>query len=95
MASTAWDRRPVPGRRNQFDNRERRNFHIVYKMLRDEGVRTGLAHARQSGKCLGRPATAAMHTRYTNNLLVQKIGQATASQAIAAPEVEVFRSSPR
>jgi DNA invertase Pin-like site-specific DNA recombinase len=33
-----------------------------------ERVRAGLAHARQNGKRLGRPATAAMHTNQIRKL---------------------------
>jgi len=55
-----------------------------------ERVRAGLAHARQNGKKLGRPATAALHADQIRNLY-----RAGASKAAIARRLVIGRTSVR
>jgi putative DNA-invertase from lambdoid prophage Rac len=55
-----------------------------------ERVRAGLAHARQSGKRLGRPPTAALHASQ-----VRKLYRAGVSKAEIARRLEIGRTSVR
>ena len=55
-----------------------------------ERVRAGLAHARQNGKHLGRPATAARHTAE-----IQKLHHAGISKAAIAMRFQIGRTSVR
>jgi putative DNA-invertase from lambdoid prophage Rac len=55
-----------------------------------ERVRAGLAHARQNGKILGRPATAARH-----NPEIRKLHRAGVSKAEIARRLEIGRTSVR
>jgi putative DNA-invertase from lambdoid prophage Rac len=55
-----------------------------------ERVRAGLAHARQNGKHLGRPATAAMHTDK-----VHKLSRSGLSKSEIARRLQIGRTSVR
>jgi putative DNA-invertase from lambdoid prophage Rac len=55
-----------------------------------ERVRASLAHARQNGKRLGRPATAALHTAE-----IRKLYRAGVSQSEIARRVQIGRTSVR
>jgi DNA invertase Pin-like site-specific DNA recombinase len=55
-----------------------------------ERTRAGLAHARQSGKRLGRPATAAVHTAE-----IRKLHRAGFSKSEIARRVQIGRTSVR
>jgi putative DNA-invertase from lambdoid prophage Rac len=55
-----------------------------------ERVRAGLAHARQNGKKLGRPATAALH-----NAEIRKLHRAGVAKAAIARRLGVGRTSVR
>ncbi len=55
-----------------------------------ERVRAGLAHARQNGKRLGRPATAALHTA-----AIRKLYRAGVSKSEIARQVQIGRTSVR
>jgi DNA invertase Pin-like site-specific DNA recombinase len=55
-----------------------------------ERVRAGLAHARQNGKKLGRPITAALHTDQ-----VRKLYRAGVSKAEIARRLQIGRTSVR
>src|SRR6202167_2573220 len=55
-----------------------------------ERVRAGLAHARQNGKRLGRPPTAALQTRQ-----VRKLHRAGVSKAEIARRLQISRTSVR
>jgi putative DNA-invertase from lambdoid prophage Rac len=55
-----------------------------------ERTRAGLAHARQNGKTLGRPATAARHT-----VEVRKLHRAGVSKSEIARQLEIGRTSVR
>ena len=55
-----------------------------------ERVRAGLAHARQNGKRLGRPAPAALHTAE-----IRKLHRAGVSKAEIARRLQVGRTSVR
>jgi len=58
--------------------------------LLKERVRAGLAHARQNGKQLGRPATAALHADE-----VRKLHRAGVSKAEIARRLQIGRTSVR
>jgi DNA invertase Pin-like site-specific DNA recombinase len=60
-----------------------------YEILR-ERVRAGLAHARENGKRLGRPATAALHAGQ-----VRKLYRAGVSKAEIARQLMIGRTSVR
>ena len=60
-----------------------------HEILR-ERVRAGLAHARQNGKRLGRPATAA-----TKAAEIRKLHGAGISKAEIAPRLAIGRTSVR
>jgi len=60
------------------------------KEILRERVRAGLAHARQNGQRLGRPATAAMHAT-----AVRKLYRAGVSKAEIARRVQIGRTSVR
>jgi DNA invertase Pin-like site-specific DNA recombinase len=55
-----------------------------------ERVRAGLAHARQNGKQLGRPATAALHTKE-----VRKLRRSGLSKSEIARRLHIGRTSVR
>src|SRR5437899_8149588 len=55
-----------------------------------ERVRAGLAHARQNGQRLGRPATAALHTAE-----IRKLYRAGVSKSEIARRVQIGRTSVR
>jgi DNA invertase Pin-like site-specific DNA recombinase len=55
-----------------------------------ERVRAGLAHARQNGKRLGRPATAAQHTNQ-----IRKLRRAGLSKSEIARRLQIGRTSVR
>ena len=55
-----------------------------------ERTRAGLAHARQSGKKLGRPATAAQHTAE-----IRKLHRAGISKSEIARRLKIGRTSVR
>lgn len=55
-----------------------------------ERTRAGLAHARESGKRLGRPATAAIHA-----VEIQKLHRAGVSKSEIARRVQIGRTSVR
>jgi len=55
-----------------------------------ERTRAGLAHARQNGKRLGRPATAAVHTTE-----IRKLHRAGVSKSEIARRVRIGRTSVR
>jgi DNA invertase Pin-like site-specific DNA recombinase len=55
-----------------------------------ERTRAGLAHARQNGKRLGRPATAAVHTAE-----IRKLHRAGVSKSEIARRVQIGRTSVR
>lgn len=55
-----------------------------------ERVRAGLAHARQNGKRLGRPATAALHT-----VEIRKLHRAGISKSEIARRLRIGRTSVR
>src|SRR5256885_4177845 len=55
-----------------------------------ERVRAGLAHARQNGKRLGRPATAALHTAD-----IRRLYRAGVSKSEIARRVQIGRTSVR
>ena len=55
-----------------------------------ERVRAGLAHARESGKRLGRPATAALHANQ-----MRKLYRAGVSKAEIARRLQIGRTSVR
>ena len=55
-----------------------------------ERVRAGLAHARQNGQRLGRPATAALHTDE-----IRKLYRAGVSKSEIARRVQIGRTSVR
>jgi len=58
--------------------------------LLKERVRAGLAHARQNGKRLGRPQTAALHT-----VEIRKLHRAGVSKSEIARRVQIGRTSVR
>ena len=55
-----------------------------------ERVRAGLAHARQNGRRLGRPLTAALHTGQ-----VRKLYRAGTSKSEIARRLQIGRTSVR
>ena len=55
-----------------------------------ERVRAGLAHARQNGQVLGRPATAALHSAE-----VRKLYRTGVSKAEIARRLDIGRTSVR
>ena len=55
-----------------------------------ERVRAGLAHARQNGKKLGRPPTAARHTAE-----IRKLHRASVNKSEVARRLQITRSSVR
>jgi DNA invertase Pin-like site-specific DNA recombinase len=60
------------------------------KEILRERTRAGLAHARETGKRLGRPATAALHTAK-----IRKLHRAGVSKAEIARRVQIGRTSVR
>ena len=62
---------------------------LPYEILR-ERVRAGLAHARQNGKRLGRPATAALHTPD-----IRRLYRAGVSKSEIARRLRIGRTSVR
>lgn len=60
------------------------------KEILRERVRAGLAHARQNGKRLGRPPTAALHAKQ-----VQRLFRAGVAKAAIARQLRIGRTSVR
>ena len=65
-------------------------FAAFEREILQERVRAGLAHARQNGKRLGRPATAALHTAE-----IRKQHRAGVAKAEIARRLGVSRTSVR
>ncbi len=65
-------------------------FAAFEREILQERVRAGLAHARQNGKRLGRPATAALHTAE-----IRKLHRAGASKSEIARRLTIGRTSVR
>ena len=65
-------------------------FAAFEREILQERVRAGLAHARQNGKRLGRPATAAHHTAE-----IGKLHRAGVSKSEIARRVKIGRTSVR
>ena len=65
-------------------------FAAFEREILGERVRAGLAHARQNGKRLGRPATAAMHTDK-----VRKLSRSGLSKSEIARRLNIGRTSVR
>ena len=65
-------------------------FAAFEREILGERVRAGLAHARQNGKQLGRPATAAMHTDK-----VRKLHRSGLSKSEIARRLNIGRTSVR
>ena len=65
-------------------------FAAFEREILSERTRAGLAHARQNGKRLGRPATAALHAAEIRNL-----NRAGVSQSEIARRVQIGRTSVR
>ena len=65
-------------------------FAAFEREILGERVRAGLAHARQSGKRLGRPVTAAIHAGH-----VRKLFRAGVSKAEIARRLQIGRTSVR
>jgi DNA invertase Pin-like site-specific DNA recombinase len=63
-------------------------FAAFEREILGERVRAGLAHARQNGKRLGRPATAAMHTNK-----VRKLSRSGFSKSEIARRLNIGRTS--
>ena len=56
-----------------------------------ERVRAGLAHARQKGKRLGRPATAALHTAEIRTLHRTGVGKSEIARRLQVGRTSVRR----
>ena len=65
-------------------------FAAFEREILGERVRAGLAHARQNGKRLGRPATAALHTDQ-----VRKLRRSGLSKSEIARRLQIGRTSVR
>jgi DNA invertase Pin-like site-specific DNA recombinase len=65
-------------------------FAAFEREILGERVRAGLSHARQNGKRLGRPPTAAQHTAE-----IRKLRRAGVSQSEIARRLEIGRTSVR
>jgi DNA invertase Pin-like site-specific DNA recombinase len=65
-------------------------FAAFEREVLQERTRAGLAHARQNGKKLGRPATAAMHSTE-----IRKLHRAGVSKSEIARQLKVGRTSVR
>jgi len=65
-------------------------FAAFEREILQERTRAGLAHARQNGKRLGRPATAAVHTAE-----IQKLHRAGVSKSEIARRLNIGRTSVR
>jgi DNA invertase Pin-like site-specific DNA recombinase len=65
-------------------------FAAFEREILQERVRAGLAHARQNGKRLGRPATAALHTAE-----IRKLHRAGVSKSEIARRLQIGRTSVR
>lgn len=65
-------------------------FAAFEREILQERVRSGLAHARQKGKRLGRPATAALHTAE-----IRKLHRAGVSKSEIARRLRIGRTSVR
>jgi putative DNA-invertase from lambdoid prophage Rac len=65
-------------------------FAALEREILQERVRAGLAHARQNGKRLGRPATAALHTAE-----IRKLHRAGVSKSEIARRLKIGRTSVR
>jgi DNA invertase Pin-like site-specific DNA recombinase len=66
-------------------------FAAFEREILGERVRAGLAHARQNGKRLGRPATAAMHTDKVRNLHRSGLSKSEISRRINIGRTSVRR----
>jgi DNA invertase Pin-like site-specific DNA recombinase len=65
-------------------------FAAFEREILQERVRAGLAHARQNGKRLGRPATAVLHTAE-----IRKLHRAGVSKSEIARRLRIGRTSVR
>jgi putative DNA-invertase from lambdoid prophage Rac len=65
-------------------------FAAFEREILQERVRAGLAHARQNGKRLGRPATVALHTAE-----IRKLNRAGVSKSEIARRLRIGRTSVR
>ena len=65
-------------------------FAAFEREVLQERTRAGLAHARENGKRLGRPATAAVHAAE-----IQKLHRAGISKSEIARRLEIGRTSVR
>jgi DNA invertase Pin-like site-specific DNA recombinase len=65
-------------------------FAAFEREILQERVRAGLAHARQNGKRLGRPATAAIHTAE-----IRKLHRGGISKSEIARQLNIGRTSIR
>ena len=65
-------------------------FAAFEREILQERVRAGLGHARQNGKRLGRPATAALHTAE-----IRKLHRAGVSKSQIARRLRIGRTSVR
>lgn len=65
-------------------------FAAFEREILQERTRAGLAHARQNGQRLGRPATAAAHTAE-----IRKLGRAGVSKSEIARRLKIGRTSVR
>jgi putative DNA-invertase from lambdoid prophage Rac len=65
-------------------------FAAFEREILQERVRAGLAHARQNGKRLGRPATAALHTAE-----IRQLHRAGVSKSEIARRLQIGRTSVR
>jgi DNA invertase Pin-like site-specific DNA recombinase len=65
-------------------------FAAFEREILGERVRAGLAHARQNGKRLGRPPTAARHSAE-----IRKLHRAGVSKSEIARRLEIGRTSVR
>ena len=67
-----------------------RQYAAFEREILGERVRAGLAHARQNGKRLGRPLTAALHADQ-----VRKLGRVGMSKSEIARRLNIGRTSVR
>jgi DNA invertase Pin-like site-specific DNA recombinase len=65
-------------------------FAAFEREVLQERTRAGMAHARQNGKRLGRPATAAAH-----NAEIRKLHRAGVSKSEIARRLQIGRTSVR
>jgi len=83
--------RPVPGPRcTPLRRNKSESCWVVLGRGTRERVRAGLAHSRQNGKRLGRPATATVHANE-----VRKLCQSGLSKSEVAHRLNIGRTSMR